>query len=162
MTSILATTALPLSGVTLEYGDGASRVTALDDVTVTVEPGEVAAIVGPSGSGKSSLLAVAGALIRPTRGRVSVGGVDVTAATDRAHADELLEAVGLDGEAGRRPSELSGGERQRAGVARALMNLPSVLLADEPTPPSPSTGPASTARCWRRRGRCCSPTGRRR
>jgi len=78
MTSTLATTALALSGVTLEYGDGASRVIALDDVTVTVEPGEVAAIVGPSGSGKSSLLAVAGALIRPTRGRVSVGGVDVT------------------------------------------------------------------------------------
>jgi putative ABC transport system ATP-binding protein len=86
MTSTLATTALALSGVTLEYGDGASRVTALDDVKVTVGPGEVVAIVGPSGSGKSSLLAVAGALIRPTRGRVSVGGVDVTAATDRTRA----------------------------------------------------------------------------
>src|SRR6266496_3132316 len=90
MTSTLATTALALSGVILEYGDCTSRVTALDDVTVTVEPGEVAAIVGPSGSGKSSLLAVAGALIRPTRGRVSVGGGDVTAALDQHRAREIV------------------------------------------------------------------------
>ncbi|SDF97231.1 putative ABC transport system ATP-binding protein [Lentzea fradiae] len=69
---------LVLDSVTLEHGDGEEMVTALDNVSLVVEPGEFVAIVGPSGSGKSSLLAVAGALVPPTSGKVQVGGVELT------------------------------------------------------------------------------------
>ncbi|GAB2636236.1 ABC transporter ATP-binding protein [Gordonia jinhuaensis] len=64
--------ALDMSAVTLTFPDGAGRVTALDDVELAVAPGEIVAVTGPSGSGKSSLLAVAGGLIRPDSGRVSI------------------------------------------------------------------------------------------
>lgn len=69
---------LDLSHITLTYPDGPSRLTALDDVTVTVPAGTVTALVGPSGSGKSSLLAVAATLIVPDSGRVVVADSDTT------------------------------------------------------------------------------------
>lgn len=171
------TAALALHDVTLTFADGDEHVHALDHVTLTVNPGELVAISGASGSGKSSLLAVAGALRTPESGRVVIGDVDITAASAReraavrrtrlgfvfqssnlfealtatdqllyqaqlvgidkgaakAKAAELLASVGMETKADRRPGQLSGGERQRVGIARALINDPSVILADEPT-----------------------------
>jgi putative ABC transport system ATP-binding protein len=65
---------LELTDVTLTYPDGDSRLTALDSVSLRAEPGSLTAVVGPSGSGKSSLLAVAAALVTPDSGRVVLAG----------------------------------------------------------------------------------------
>jgi putative ABC transport system ATP-binding protein len=73
----LPVTGLSMSHVNLRYGDGDDEVVALDDVSLTVEAGELVAVVGASGSGKSSLLAVAGAMRRPDSGAVMVGDVDL-------------------------------------------------------------------------------------
>jgi putative ABC transport system ATP-binding protein len=67
-----------LDDLTLTFPDGDTRITAIDGVSLTAHPGTVTGITGPSGSGKSSLLAVAATLIRPDSGRVIIGDVDAT------------------------------------------------------------------------------------
>src|SRR5699024_10249450 len=78
---------LVLTDLTLEYPDGADGVLkALDGVNLTLDRGEMVSLVGPSGSGKSSLLAVAAALIRPTSGSVMLGGEEVTTMNPKQRA----------------------------------------------------------------------------
>ncbi|MFD9687454.1 ABC transporter ATP-binding protein [Kitasatospora sp. NPDC059088] len=79
---------LELDRITLTYPDGDGRLTALDDISLTVPKGTLTAVVGPSGSGKSSLLAVAATLIGPDTGRVVVDGTD-TAGLGRAELTAL-------------------------------------------------------------------------
>lgn len=88
-------TGLQLSEVTLLHDDGESTVRALDDVTLSVQPGEVVAVVGPSGAGKSSLLAVAGGLIRPSAGQVRVGNADLMTASARDLATVRRTQIGF-------------------------------------------------------------------
>ncbi len=160
------------------YPTGArERLQVLQGLELTVEAGEVVAIVGESGTGKSTLLHLLGALDRPDRGEVRYQGRNIFELDDealaafrnqtigfvfqfhhllpeftalenvampaliqgrtlrevRARALELLALLGMADRAHHRPSMLSGGEQQRVAVARALMNRPAVVLADEPT-----------------------------
>lgn len=87
--------ALSLVRVTLEYPDGGGVTTALDAVNLTVDAGQLVSLVGPSGSGKSSLLAAAATLIRPTRGQVIIDGTDTSGLKDRELTTLRREKVGI-------------------------------------------------------------------
>jgi putative ABC transport system ATP-binding protein len=86
---------LAADNVTLVLGDGEQQVKALDQVSVQVAPGELLAVVGPSGSGKSSLLAVCGGLRTPTAGRIRVGDAEITALTPARLTDVRRDRIGF-------------------------------------------------------------------
>ncbi|WP_030266544.1 ABC transporter ATP-binding protein [Streptomyces sp. NRRL B-24484] len=86
---------LHLADITLSYPDGDGRLTALDRVGLDVPRGSLTAVVGPSGSGKSSLLAVAATLIAPDSGRVLVDGTDTAGLTAAGRAELRRDRIGI-------------------------------------------------------------------
>ncbi|GIK87664.1 MAG: phosphonates import ATP-binding protein PhnC [Betaproteobacteria bacterium] len=156
----------------------------LVDIDLAIEARGITAIIGASGTGKSTLIRCVNRLVDPTSGQILFDGVDLARLSGRAlrharrhigmvfqeynlverlsvmenllcgrlgfvspwrawrrsfpsddvrQAHELLEVVGLAGFARQRADALSGGQRQRVGIARAVMQKPKLLLADEPT-----------------------------
>jgi putative ABC transport system ATP-binding protein len=165
--------------LTKVFGRGETEVVALNDASITVDAGELVALMGPSGSGKTTLLRALSLIDPPTHGHVVVDGrvvcedgrvlVDdrrlrrermgiifqsynlipfltsienvalvltlngVPLREARRRAGTLLDRLDLGHRADVHPPTLSGGEQQRLAVARAVINDPAVILADEPT-----------------------------
>ncbi len=160
------------------FGTGEAATRVLRGLSLSLEAGEMAALLGRSGSGKSTLLTILGTLMKPTSGSYAMLGHDLIAAQDReltefrnrhigfvfqfhnllpdftalenvifptavrdgretaaarARGRELLVRMGLGDRIGFPSANLSGGQKQRVAVARALMNRPQLVLADEPT-----------------------------
>lgn len=86
---------IDLAHVTLTFPDGSSRVTAIDDASLHVADGSTVGITGPSGSGKSSLLAVASTLITPDRGTVTIDGIEATGLSLPERAELRRTRIGL-------------------------------------------------------------------
>jgi len=84
---------ISLQELTKEYGDAGTRVRVLDGVSLSVERGEIAAVIGPSGAGKSTLARCVNLLERPTSGRVVVDGTDLTALRER-HLRQARRSIG--------------------------------------------------------------------
>ena len=175
------TAALVLRGLVKEYVPGKPVLRGID---LEVAPRGMTAVIGPSGTGKSTLIRCINRLVEPTAGEILFGGTDLARLPrgdlrnarrrigmvfqefnlverlsvmenvlcgrlgyvpawrawlrrfppqDIAAAYEMLGAVGLEKFTNQRADSLSGGQRQRVGIARALMQGPQLLLADEPT-----------------------------
>ncbi|MBI4757862.1 MAG: ATP-binding cassette domain-containing protein [Chloroflexi bacterium] len=86
---------LQITRVTKHYGSGATEVTAVCDVSLTVEPGEIVLIMGPSGSGKTTLLSMMGALLKPTEGTIQLNGEIISALAENRLPDIRLRQFGF-------------------------------------------------------------------
>lgn len=118
-------TALVMRAVSLRHRDGDEVVTALDAVDLTVVPGELIAVVGPSGSGKSSLLAVAGGLGVPDSGTVQVGGAELTGISARRRTELRRQRIGFVFQSGNLVESLTARDQLRLPLTFGKVGRPA-------------------------------------
>ncbi|MCI5939406.1 MAG: ABC transporter ATP-binding protein [Bacilli bacterium] len=150
---------LEFKNVSKSFCHNEEIVDVLDDVSFTVDEGQVVCIVGPSGAGKSTILNLISQLLKPTSGVVEVnGGIGymfqrdclfdwktiynnvllgleikhIKTKENIARVERMLKEYGLENFKSSHPYELSGGMRQRVALIRTLAVNPSILLLDEP------------------------------
>ncbi|MCF7822901.1 MAG: ABC transporter ATP-binding protein [Candidatus Marinimicrobia bacterium] len=170
-------TILEVQNINKSYTSSGEDLLVLRQIDFNMNRGEIVAVNGPSGIGKTTLLNIIGTLDEADSGQITISGKNLQKMNDdqlsqfraenlgfvfqfhyllpeftalenvlipakilginkieaEARAIELLQAVGVYERRSHKPSQLSGGERQRIAVARALMNRPELVLADEPT-----------------------------
>ena len=88
-------TGLQLTNVSKFYKEGDTQVTALNNVSITVEQGEFIAVIGPSGSGKSTFLSIAGALLQASEGVVKLDGKELAGFSGKELAKVRLHDIGF-------------------------------------------------------------------
>lgn len=87
--------AIRLQHITKQFGTGHTEVKAVQDVSLTVKPGEIVLIMGPSGSGKTTLLSIMGTLLHPTTGSIALDGQDITKLSRQALSKLRLKQIGF-------------------------------------------------------------------
>ena len=168
---------LTLNNISHIYNQETQKINVLNNINIKVLKGEMISLIGPSGTGKSTLLNILSLIDRPNSGSISIDDKQINFDNQKSNdilrskkigiiyqqdnllpdftsleniylaglasgkskdlsmnkAKSLLKKVGLFSRSDHYPSQLSGGEKQRISIARAVINDPQIILADEPT-----------------------------
>ena len=124
---------ITVDNINKTYKNGSLELQVLKNISFKVDKGEFLAIMGSSGSGKSTMMNILGCLDNQYEGRYILDGIDISKSTENELSEIRNKKIGFIFQSFNLLPRLTGGQRQRVAIARALANNPSIILADEPT-----------------------------